>query len=120
MDRQIRASKSLIVLWCSMSVGSRWVKEEVHLAHDLGRLIPVKIEACELPFGFRLADTIDLSAWDGGPRSHQLDALLDDLERKTGREATPDRKALREYEDIWRRFGSAALAGFCAGPSGRA
>jgi len=98
IERQIRASNSLVVLWCSMSIGSRWVREEVHLAHDLGLLIPVKIENCEIPFGWRLADNIDLSGWDGNPRSHQLDSLLDDLEAKTGRAAAPDRRALMEYE----------------------
>jgi TIR domain len=62
IERQIREAKALVALWCSLSVTSRWVREEVHLAHDLGILVPVKIEACELPFGFRLADTIDLTA----------------------------------------------------------
>jgi len=115
IERQIRASKSVVVLWCSMSIGSRWVREEVHLAHDLGLLIPVKIEPCEIPFGFRLADTIDLSGWDGSPRSHQLDPLLDDLEAKVGRAAAPDRQALIEYERTWRRFGAQPLKAFALG-----
>jgi hypothetical protein len=115
IERQIRASKSLVVLWCSLSIGSRWVREEVHLAHDLGILIPVKIEPCDIPFGFRLADTIDLAAWDGNPRSHQLDALLNDLEVKIGRAAVPDRRALMEYESTWRRFGAQPLRAFALG-----
>lgn len=115
IERQIRASKSVVVLWCSMSIGSRWVREEVHLAHDLGLLIPVKIEPCEIPFGWRLADSIDLSSWDGSPRSHQLDPLLDDLETKTGRAAMPDRRALMEYEQTWRRFGAQSLKAFALG-----
>jgi len=115
IERQIRASKSLVVLWCSMSIGSRWVREEVHLAHELGLLIPVKIENCEIPFGFRLADTIDLSGWDGSPRSHQLDPLLDDLEAKVGRPAMPDRQALIEYERTWWRFGAQSLKAFALG-----
>jgi hypothetical protein len=115
IERQIRASRSLVALWCTMSIGSRWVREEVALAHDLGILIPVKIEPCDIPFGFRLADTIDLSQWDGAPRSHQLDALLDDLEAKIGREAAPERRALMEYESTWRRFGAQPLKEFALG-----
>jgi len=115
IERQIRASKSLVVLWCSMSFGSRWVREEVHLAQDLGLLIPVKIEPCENPFGFRLADSIDLSGWDGSPRSHQLDPLLDDLDAKVGRPAMPDRQSLIEYERTWRRFGAQPLRAFALG-----
>jgi hypothetical protein len=37
IERQIREAKALVALWCSLSVTSRWVREEVHLAHDLGR-----------------------------------------------------------------------------------
>ena len=36
IDTRIREAKALIVLWCSLSVGSRWVAEEVDLAHHLG------------------------------------------------------------------------------------
>ena len=112
IERQIREAKALVALWCSLSVSSRWVREEVHLAHDLGILVPVKIEACEIPFGFRLADTIDLTAWDGAPRSPALDPLIDALEARIGRDAVPDRKALIEYEGAWRRFGGHPLKDF--------
>ena len=112
IERQIREAKALVALWCTLSVGSRWVREEVHLAHDLGILVPVKIEACDIPFGFRLADTIDLSAWDGAPRSPALDPLIDALEKRIGRDAVPDRKGLIEYEGAWRRFGAHPLKDF--------
>ncbi len=112
IERQIRGARALVALWCALSVTSRWVREEVHLAHDLGILVPVKIEPCEIPFGFRLADTIDLSAWDGAPRSPALDPLIDALEGRVGRDAAPDRKALMEYEATWRRFGAHPLKDF--------
>ena len=112
IERQIREAKALVALWCSLSVSSRWVREEVHLAHDLGILVPVKIEPCEIPFGFRLADTIDLAGWDGSPRSPALDPLIDALEGRIGRDAVPERKALIEYETTWRRFGGSTLKDF--------
>ena len=112
IERQIREARALVALWCTLSVGSRWVREEVHLAHDLGILVPVKIEPCEIPFGFRLADTIDLASWDGAPRSPTLDSLIDALEGRIGRDAAPDRKALIEYEATWRRFGARTLKDF--------
>jgi formylglycine-generating enzyme required for sulfatase activity len=115
IDRQIREAKALVVLWCSLSVGSRWVAEEVDLAHTLGILIPLKIEPCELPVGFRRQDYIDMSAWDGAPRSHQLDPLIDALEQRIGRPAHLDLKGVREYEATWRRFGAPTLAAFALG-----
>jgi formylglycine-generating enzyme required for sulfatase activity len=112
IERQVREAKALVALWCSLSVTSRWVREEMHLAHDLGILVPVKIEACETPFGFRLADTIDLAGWDGAPRSPALDPLIDALEGRIGRDAVQDRRALIEYESTWRRFGARTLKDF--------
>jgi TPR repeat protein len=105
----------VVVLWCSLSVGSRWVIEEADLAYDLGRLIPVKIEPCELPVGFRRQDYTDLSSWDGSPRSHQLDTLIEALEQRIGRPALVDLKGLREYEATWRRFGAPSLRAFALG-----
>jgi hypothetical protein len=77
IERRIREARALVVLWCSLSVGSRWVIEEAGLGHDLGILIPIKIEPCELPMGFRRQDHSDLSSWDGSPRSHLLDPLME-------------------------------------------
>ncbi len=34
IDSKIREAKALVVLWCSLSVGSRWVTEEADLARD--------------------------------------------------------------------------------------
>ena len=109
IDSKVRSAKALVALWCTLSVGSRWVAEEVDLAHELGILVPVKIEPCDLPVGFRRQDYIDLSAWDGGPRSHLLDPLMDALEQRIGRAPTIDQKGLRDYEATWRRFGAQPL-----------
>ena len=115
IERRVREAKALVVLWCSRAVSSRWVREEVYLADKLGILIPVMIEPCEIPFGFQLADTIDLTQWDGAPRSHQLDPLIDALEGRIGRAAVQDRRAPIEYENTWRRFGAPALRSFALG-----
>jgi len=112
IDRKVRETKALVALWCTMSVASRWVAEEVDLAQQLGILVPVKIEPCDLPVGFRRQDYIDLSNWDGAPRSHQLDPLIEALERCIGRAASLDLKRAREYEATWRRFGAPPLGAF--------
>ena len=106
IEQEIRKAKALLVLWCSRSVASRWVREEVMLARELGKLVPVKIEACQVPFGSRLVRTIDLSAWDGGPCASALDPLIDALEKVTGRDTRLVRKSLKEYDNAWWRLGS--------------
>jgi hypothetical protein len=115
IERRIHEARALVVLWCSLSVGSRWVVEEAGLGYELGKLIPVKIERCELPMGFRRQDYTDLSSWDGSPRSYLLDTLIAALEQRIGRPAQVNHKGLREYEATWRRFGAPSLKAFALG-----
>jgi formylglycine-generating enzyme required for sulfatase activity len=112
IDRKVREAKALVVLWCTKSVGSRWVAEEADLGHELGILVPVKIESCILPIGFRRLDYVDLSRWDGAPRSASLDPLIKALAQNIGRPPTADLNALWEYEATWLRFGAPALRAF--------
>jgi TIR domain len=112
LDAQIRSSKVLLVLWCKRSVGSRWVHEEVDLAQELGILLPVKIEPCELPVGNRRVDYIDLASWDGSPRSTQLDDLIEEIGKRLGREPAPGFLALKDYESLWRQFGALPMSAF--------
>lgn len=112
IDRMIRSSKVLVVLWCTRSVGSRWVQEEVDLAQELGVLLPVRIERCEMPVGNRRLDSLDLAAWDGSPRSSALDDVLIAIGERVGKPPVPEFVGLREHEALWRRFGSPRLSAF--------
>jgi hypothetical protein len=112
IDEKIRASKILVVLWCTKSVGSRWVHEEVDLAKDLQILLPVKIEKCELSIGDRRLDYFDLTEWDGSPRSHHLDNFLTEIGNRVGHLPLPNFAQLKEYEATWRRFGAPPFSEF--------
>ena len=112
IERELRAAKAAIVLWCRLSHDSRWVLEEAHLAERLGTLTPVWLESVELPLGFARADTIDLSNWDGSPRSSLLDRLLNEVGRRVGRDPAPSYRGLQHYEETWRSFGAPTLAQF--------
>jgi hypothetical protein len=112
IERELRAAKAVIVLWCSLSHDSRWVLEEAHLAERLGTLTPVWLEPVELPLGFGRADTIDLSNWDGSPRSPALDRLLNEIGRRVGRDPVPSYRGLQHYEETWRGFGAPPLSRF--------
>lgn len=116
IEAELRGASVCIVIWCSLSVGSEWVLEEAHLAKENDKIVPVRIEPAELPFGFTRLDTIDLSKWDGSPLSHSLNRLWDMIEKRTGREPAANLKALRAYEDTWRRFGAPPLTQFALAP----
>lgn len=122
LKSEIDQAKAVVVLWCKLAAKSRWVNNEAQHAKAQSKYLPAKIEATELPVEFASADTLDLTAWDGAPRSHALDRLLTDLGRRIGRAPVPDFSALRELDEDWRGFGGLSLQSFALGDpaSGRA
>ncbi len=117
IERELRDARAVIVLWCSRSVESDWVNVEAHLAKRLNKYVPVWIEPVELPLEFLRDHTLDLTHWDGGPRSTDLDGLFDEMSRLVGRAPRPEVRNLRELEARWSRFGSPTLAQFALSKS---
>lgn len=113
IEKELRAAKAVVVLWCSMSVGSEWVREEAALAKRLNKVIPTFIEKnVDLPLGFSLSQTLDLADWDGSPKSARLDRLLRDIGALVGRAPKPNMEGLERTERAWRRFGAPPLREF--------
>ena len=117
IERELRAARAVIVVWCSMSVRSvegktNWVVEEADLAKSLGTYLPVWLEPVDLPLGFRMGDVIDISEWNGDPRSHEIDRLIEQLTSKTQREPDIKYKALVAQSADVRRSGLTNLAAY--------
>lgn len=112
IERELRAAKTVIVLWCSKSRDSDWVNNEALLAKRLGKFVPVWIEKIDLPLDFIRDDTIDLSNWNGNSRNHSLDRLWDEIARLSGKEQSPDMRGIRAFESTWRNYGALPLAQF--------
>lgn len=112
IERELREAKAVVTLWCKLSVNSEWVKEEAHLAKQLGTAIPVLIEPVPIPFGFGLSDTVDLNKWDGSPRAETLTRLLLQIGAKVGKPPQGDVAAIQAFEEPWRRYGAPTLAQF--------
>lgn len=87
-DRQIDAGKSfdrtieealsvascILVVWSARSVESNWVREEADEGLRRGILVPVQIDPCQIPLGFRRIQAAQLMSW---PRSQQnLSSLI--------------------------------------------
>ncbi len=109
---ELGAAKVVVVLWCAMSVKSQWVHKEAHYAREHGKFLPCWIEEADLPDEFSGADTINLIAWDGGPRSRMLNRVIDDVGRRLGRDPAVNYRELRDLEDDWHDFGAPSLAQF--------
>ena len=75
IEQALKSADVVIVCWTSRSVRSAWVRDEAGVGRDGGRLVPVTLDGCPPPLGFRQYQTIDLSRWSGRPGSHALDPL---------------------------------------------
>jgi tetratricopeptide (TPR) repeat protein len=83
IEKALESADVVIACWTSTSVKSAWVRDEAAAGRDSGRLIPVTLDGCQPPLGFRQYQTIDLSAWNGRPRSRSLNPLKAAIAEKT-------------------------------------
>ena len=120
IGRELEAASCVVVLWCSLSVDSKWVKREASFAQDRGKICPAFIERIELPFPFHHEQTISLLSWNGEPKPGEPRPLLAEVAKHTGKAPKPDVELLRRAEKAWRRFGSQPLAKFALGHGVRA
>jgi adenylate cyclase len=76
IDQALKDAEAVIVLWSATSVESAWVQDEAAEGRDSGRLVPVLLDTCKPPLGFRQFQSVDMSRWRGGDGA-ELTALLD-------------------------------------------
>ena len=62
IDRELQAADVVIVLWSDAAVKSPWVLDEAAEGRDSGRLLPVALDGCKPPLGFRQFQTVALAA----------------------------------------------------------
>lgn len=62
IDRALRESEVVVVLWSRSAIESSWVQDEAVEGRDSGRLVPLTLDGSEPPLGFRQFQCVDLSA----------------------------------------------------------
>ena len=85
----LESADVVIACWTVKSVHSGWVRDEAAVGRDKGRLIPVSLDGCLPPLGFRQYHTINLLNWNGQPQSPALDPLKAAIAEKTGGTSQP-------------------------------
>jgi hypothetical protein len=113
IDEQIESAKAVIVLWSPISVKSDWVRGEASTAHELKKLVPIKIQECKLPINYRGIHTPEVYKKS---ELHKLAQMLTDkfkapepLTQGTAREPAPkieftDKSADGFVEDLRTQF----------------
>jgi adenylate cyclase len=76
IDQALKNAEAVVVLWSDTSVESAWVQDEAAEGRDSGRLVPVLLDRCKAPLGFRQFQSVDLSRWRGGEGA-EVTALLE-------------------------------------------
>jgi tetratricopeptide (TPR) repeat protein len=85
----LHAARRVIVLWSSTAVASSFVRDESARARDAGKLLPVRIEAVDLPLGFGQLQTLDLIDWDGEREATEFRAVVNEIRHAFGQKVTP-------------------------------
>ena len=81
IEKELRDSKAVVVLWSPRSVASRWVRAEATLADRRNKLVPAMIEACDRPIIFELTHAADLCDWEGDTSEARWKTFVLDLRR---------------------------------------
>ncbi len=72
-------AKCVLVAWSHNSIASKWVTEEADVGQKRGNLIPIFIDAVEIPIGFRSIQAANLSDWKPDQESPNFNALINDI-----------------------------------------
>jgi tetratricopeptide (TPR) repeat protein len=75
IEQALNAADVIVVAWTEASTHSAWVRDEAATGRDSGRLVPVTLDGCPPPLGFRQYQTIDLSRWNGRANSRHFERL---------------------------------------------
>ncbi len=84
IDKALKNAEAVVVLWTDASASSAWVQDEAAEGRDTGRLIPVSLNGCRPPLGFRQFHTIELGKWSGQGEPDNLDDLLEAIGKTAG------------------------------------
>ncbi len=76
IEQALAAAEIVIVLWSRDSIASPWVLDEAAEGRDTGRLLPIALDGCKPPLGFRQFQTITADARLDAAVDEALDAIV--------------------------------------------
>jgi Tol biopolymer transport system component len=100
IERELRAASCVVTVWSTASVDSDWVREETQDGLDRNILVPIQIDDCRLPLGFRRTQTAQLFDWPD--TQHDLSELVDriaDLTREVAMEGDSPMESMAASDD---------------------
>ena len=98
IEQALGGAAAVVVLWSRNSVESAWVRDEAAEGRDSGRLVPVLLDDCRPPIGFRQFQATDLSRWSGRGRPKQFDEVIAAVHAKAGAPSAEPRPEIRRHD----------------------
>lgn len=104
IEREIKASKCVLVVWTKTSITRNWVIEEAEDGLQRGILVPVLLDdvAAEIPRGFRHVQGADLRHWHGDASAAEWRLLLETVSRSVVAPSLPPKM---QRPSLWARLG---------------
>jgi len=108
LDQALREASCVVVIWSAASVLSPWVQQEAAVAKALGKLVPIRVDGCQIPGPYLETQTANLHAWNG----QEDDAEFVKVTKAVGGHLRP-RTRMQQTSATWRmmRLVTAACAG---------
>jgi TIR domain len=85
IDAEIKACRSVLVVWTHKSVNSEWVIEEAEIGKQKNVLVPVLLDEVAPPLGFRAIQAANLVGWNGNNSAPSFASLIAAIEKILGR-----------------------------------
>ena len=96
---QLDAASAVLVLWCTESANSQWVRSEANRARETGRLVQLRLDDARLPMPFDQIQCADLRRWGGDCSTAGWKTVAGSIAALTGTEQSPGTSALRTGPD---------------------
>lgn len=94
IEDALRNAKAVVVCWSKNSIQSEWVYEEADHAKLTNKLVPLFLDDCQAPIGFRMRQGAKFENWNG-EHSSEWNSLLKSLEPLIGK-AKEEAKATKQ------------------------
>lgn len=106
IERELIASKTVVVAWSENSLGSHWVRDEAEFARTDEKLLPISLDGVLPPLGFRQIHALRFEDWNGDGSHPSFRELLASLAK------TPSQGTSSQSEEFSPRApgGSASIA----------
>lgn len=92
-ENAVNQASCVIVIWSYAAIKSKWMHTEADIALKQEKLIPIRIDPCELPYPFKDLHTLNFADWNGEHSSVIFVRLKKAIERVIGLPRNDRKKA---------------------------